>query len=257
MFFSVVCTYRAFTSSTMGRWHGSCTACFLRTCVSVRPAIHSRRKLEVVEVYKRWLPFVLITFLAVCVPAVQSAAASWSSFKDADFENISISLQLGGSETSYLLEMGSDPNLLEMGSDPNTPKIKIGGVTYDVNWIQAVYLVAEPKSATFTATEGSNSKQWTWDDKDNPGQIAGYRGTGSTRLDCTQPMTFSFDGFEIISGSVLAGFHLGYQDGASEITGWYKGDITTEEGIVPEPASLAMLACFLGAATLARKRRGC
>lgn len=200
-----------------------------------RPASHSREILEVVEVIYRRLGFVLILVLMACVPAIESTAAAWPSFKLADFDQIYITPQLGGSQTSYTLELGAHPT------------ITFEGNTYAVNWIQTVYVVAEPKTAPFTATEGSNSKGWSWDDKSG---IAGYDGTGgSNRLYPEESMTFSFNQFQAAPGSVLAGFHLGYQDGGSEETDWFKGNP------VPEPSALISLAVPMAALAFRRKWR--
>ena len=198
--------------------------------------------------YKRWLPFVLITILAVSVPAVQSAAASWSSFQLAEFTGIHISPALGSGTIDYTLRLNSDPN---------PPTITFGGATYDVNWIQAVYIVAGSQS-TFKATEGDCPMEWAWDDKDNPGQIAGYRGTGSTRLYRGQTMSFSFDEFGPEPGEeldVMIGFHLGYQVDDIEYTGWFKGPTIPDDGSVPEPTSIAALMIPVAGLVLYRRKR--
>lgn len=181
--------------------------------------------------------------LCICVSATASDAdlvpasgiADRSAFNQASFAGIHLNPPLTTGTLGYTLSI-----------DPGAT-ITLDSKTYKVNWIQSFVIFGKTANTTFTATEGAPCG-WTW----NPGiNIAGWGGNGSGRIDVGQGKQFHFGTLTIPANSVEYGFHLGFQDGNNEKTGWYHGDIPS----VPEPSSLAGLIAVLPAVGFGLKKR--
>lgn len=190
----------------------------------------------------------LMAFLAICLVcyAAPDAVASpdpdppsWSSFDPAAFSGIYLTPSLATGVLDYVLAIGAKP------------KITLGASTYDVNWITAFFVVSQDKATDFTATNGTTVTDWFWEVKSLPGRISGWIGEGQQRVYPGQQKPLGFGSFVITNNAVLSGLHVGYQDGSTEVTGWWKGTLST----VPEPSSLLALAGGLGALGMMRRRR--
>ena len=175
-------------------------------------------------------------------PVPAANATSWSSFEPASFADVYLGPQLATDQLDYVLSMGP------------SPKITIGPATYDVNWVQAFYVVSQDRETGFRATNGTTVHDWTWDAKDSPGQIAGWRGTGQNRLYPGGQKMLGFGELDITGNAVLTGLHVGYKTGSKEETGYYKG-APSEPSPVPEPGSLIALATGLFGSVWVLRRR--
>ena len=188
---------------------------------------------------RRWL--LAVVCLVVCLSSFCHAPAtasptpspeppSWASFEPASFVDVYVTPSLATDVLDYILTLGSDP------------KIVLPGGTYPINWVEAYFVVSQDQETDFTATNGTTVTDWRWESKSLPGRISGWIGTGNTCLYPGYSKDLGFGSFDITGNSVLSGLHLGYQDGAVEVTGWYKGELPP----VPEPSSLLALVCGLG-----------
>jgi hypothetical protein len=166
---------------------------------------------------------------------------SWSSFVAAEFLGVDLVPSLTTDQLIYDLHLRSGAT------------IYIGSNVYTIKWIQAFFVVSQDQETSFVATNGSGPAGWKWEEKSLPGRIAGWHNEGTGRIypEPRSPSSahFEFGSFDITGNAVLPGYHLGYQDGASEVTGWFKGPT------VPEPSSLFGLgAAFLTSLALLRRR---
>lgn len=185
--------------------------------------------------------YAVVGVLAVVVLATCAMAdpPSWSSFVPASFDGIHVTPSLTQNSLDYTISLDA------------YPKITLGATTYDVNWVQAFFVVSQDQATGFVATNGSVVTDWTWEEKQNPGRIAGWHGEGSNRIYPGGSKEIGFQEFDVTGNTVLSGFHIGYQNGSSEVTNWYKGDAPP----VPEPSSLiALLTGFIGCGYLLRRR---
>jgi len=165
---------------------------------------------------------------------------SWASFEPASFFDIYLTPSLETGILDYALALGPDP------------KITLGSTTYDVNWVQAYFVVSQDEETDFIATNGTTVTDWRWESKSLPGRISGWMGEGTNRVYPGGSKALGFGSFDITGNAVLSGLHVGYQVGSSEETGWYKDSLPP----IPEPSSLLALACGLGGlAGLLRRRR--
>jgi hypothetical protein len=174
-------------------------------------------------------------------------AASWDGFAPATVEGISLDKPLQGGVLDYRLELNS------------APTITIGGKTYTVNWIQAFYVASDTADGAFLATGGSGPSGWSWDSKTNPGQISGWSGKGNDRLKPGDSALISFGSFDPLGTPVVPAYHIGYQVGGKEVTGWYRTGSGSGSAGAPEPAGLVALctgmAGLSGALWLRKTRR--
>jgi len=166
---------------------------------------------------------------ALIVAAAASVAfgASWDALAPATVSGIDLDKPLQVDVLDYKLELGS------------MPTITIDGKTHTVNWIQAFYVASGTPTGTFVATGGSGPAGWSWDSKTNPAQVSGWTGKGSSRLKPGDSAVISFGSFDPQANPVVPAFHIGYQDGSHEVTGWYK--VCAEQGSMPEPSTIAAL----------------
>lgn len=163
---------------------------------------------------------------------------SWSAFDPASFEEIYVTPELALDGLNYIISLGAHP------------KITLGGTTYNVNGIQAFFVVSQDQETGFIATNGTGN-DWKWEDKTQNGRIAGWLGEGGLRVHANESKLFHYGTFDPTGNDVLSGFHVAYQSGSTEITGWYKDDAPP----VPEPSSLiALLTGCIGCGYLLRKR---
>lgn len=156
------------------------------------------------------------------------SASSWASFAPATVSGIRLTPALKSGVANYTLSL-----------DPGAT-ITLASGTYAVNWIQSFYVLGTLGSDTFTATKGAVPTDWTWDDKGNPGQIAGWVGGGGERIHSGKSKALGFGTLTFASGKVITGMHLGYQTPGGEVTAAYRVNL------VPEPASILGLGTMLG-----------
>jgi len=181
---------------------------------------------------------VLVVVLILTAGAVFPDPASWSSFIDSAITGITISPSLASNVFDYTVSVGS------------APTVTFGGITYNVVWVQAWYIVGFTGSENFIATPGYAPPDWKWESKTTPGRIVGWQGQGNERVYPGQSKFFTFTTFNITNMPVVEGYHLGYVNpGNSTVyTAWFKNT-------VPEPGSMAALAIGLSALAAFRRRR--
>ena len=165
---------------------------------------------------------VVALFLALSSGA-NADPPSWSSFEMALFIDVYVTPPLTTGILDYVLSMGSVPEIL------------LGGMLYDINWIQAYFVISQDQMTGFIATNGTAVTDWIWEEKSMPGRIAGWHGLGSNRIYPDGSKQLGFGSFDITGNDVLHGFHVGYQDDDVELTGWYKGPLASPQ--IPEPGS--------------------
>lgn len=194
---------------------------------------------------RRFAIHTLGALVALCSIASANLAwgASWDAFASAQFGGIALDKPLQVNVLDYTLALGDNPT------------ITLGSHTYPVNWVQSFYVVSGEPNGTFTATNGVGNTGWSWDSKTSGGgQISGWTGQGSNRIDPGESKVFHFSSFDPHRNPVVTGFHVSYQDGQDTVTGWWKDRslLTT----VPEPSTMAALAVpLVGLYAFARRRR--
>lgn len=186
-----------------------------------------------------------VLLLSGTASVVDADPPSWSSFALADaFLDMYLSPPLATGVLNYSLILGSNPQIV------------LGGNTYNVDWVQAYFVVSQDQSTGFTATNGSVVTDWTWEAKSLPGQIAGWHGEGTNRVYPGQSKALGFaPGFDITGNAVLSGLHLQYSGPGFMNTGWYKDPLP--DVVIPEPVPplLAGLGgTFLASLTMLRRR---
>lgn len=181
--------------------------------------------------------------IGIVVTASASLGASWDSFKTATFSGIDLDKALAPNVLDYTLTLGS------------APTVTIGTKTYNVEWVQAFYVVSGTDTGSFKATDGKGPKNWTWDSKTNPGQIAGWTGQGKDRLYASQSVSFAFGSFDPGSNAVAPAYHISYQDGKNSITDWFKSGRKGPVPAVPEPGSILCLSVALGGLFFVARQR--
>jgi len=155
---------------------------------------------------------------------------SWASFEPASFLDVFLTPSLATNVFDYSLALGPDAEIV------------LGATTYDVNWVQAYFVVSQDEVTDFTATNGTTVTDWRWESKSLPGRISGWMGDGTSRLYPGSDKDLGFGSFDITGNAVLSGLHVAYQVGPTEETGFYKGELP----VIPEPAGLLTLVCGLG-----------
>lgn len=191
--------------------------------------------------HNRYVTTLGLLLVLACLPACASLAASWTSFIPAAFSGIQLTPAPATGQLTYTLSLGP------------TPKITIGSNTFDVNWVQAFYLISQEPKQGFTCAAGSAVTDWQWESKTNPGYIAGWHGQGSNRIEVGESKNFEFASLNLQGNSVVPGLHVGYQSGCREITGYYKGNLSTVPN-VPEPTGAGALIAGLCGLPLAARR---
>lgn|GEM_PF-1379511 len=141
--------------------------------------------------------------------AFGASAFSWSDMTPAVISGISLDKPLQANVLDYTLTLGSSPTII------------LSGQTFQIDWVQAFYVVAGGPDARFTAAAGSGPPRWSWDSKTAGGQVSGWIGTGNTRLLCGQSAEFSFSAFDPAGCFLMPAYHIGYHDGGKAVTGWY------------------------------------
>lgn len=204
---------------------------------------------EMKRVLRDSMAFMLLAALFVGPTAYASPdpePPSWSSFNPVSFTNIYLNPSFAEGVLVYDLALGSSPT------------ITIGANTYDVAWIGALFAVGEEPDVIFLASNGTLVTDWHWEYKAGPGggTIAGWLAEGDAQrlYPLGNPQgnpsskTFDYGSFDLDSVTVLPGLHVGYLDGGTVMTAFYK---------VPEPASCIALGAMLlaSAATLRRRNR--
>ena len=169
----------------------------------------------------------LLALLVVAAVGSVGFGASWDALAPAKVGGISLDKPLQVGVLDYKLELGS------------APTITIDGKTFPVNWVQAFYVASGTPDGTFVATGGSGPEGWSWDSKASPAQISGWTGKGNGRLKPGDSALISFGSFDPQSNPVVSAYHIGYQDGGREVTGWYKAG--PNPGNVPEPSTVAVV----------------
>ncbi len=182
----------------------------------------------------------LLAIFALSSAAI--AGPSWSSFDQASLSGITLTEGSSVAPYDFILSLGS------------APKVTVGGVTYDVSWIQGFYLLGDTSSTTFNATDAGVSG-WNWSTKpptdSGPYTVAGWEAAGiGERIFVDTSKTFSLSNFDG-QDKTTYGLHIGYGTGEMLVTHKFKSDLP-----VPEPSSLLAFAVgFGGLATFIRRRR--
>jgi hypothetical protein len=199
------------------------------------------RSIDDMDIKTAALRTIAVSILIVVIAGSANAGApSWSAFKPADFSDIFITQSLAKDVLTYTLSVG-----------PN-PTVSFSGHTYDVNWVQAYYVVSQDSETPFNATEGTTPTDWDWQAKGKDIVVAGWSGQGNSRIYPNESKTLQFGSFDISENAVLSGMHVGYQAGNCDNSGWFKGSLEA----VPEPSALICLAVGLTGIVSVVSRRG-
>lgn len=159
-------------------------------------------------------------------------AASWNGIEIAEFSGVTLDKPLQVGTLDYTLSVADNAT------------IKLGSETYDIEWVQAFYVVSGEEGSTFTATEGEGNS-WNWSSKiSGGGQISGWSGQGNDRIDAGESRTFHFGSFAPGRKSITTAYHVSYRDGSRGVTGWWK-DPVRELSSVPEPSAVASVMLLL------------
>lgn len=171
------------------------------------------------------------TVLLLLNITVAVSAASWSSFQPAKFADIYFAPPLISETAIYTLTLGANPQVI------------INSNTYSIRWIGAFYAVGSDIDSEINAGPISSSVGWTWDAKQSPGDIAGWYSSGQNRLYPGQSAVFEYANFEVPTGNVIVGLHVGYDIGNNTImTDFRRGTVSSPPYIPEFPAgSLAAL----------------
>lgn len=188
------------------------------------------------SIFKTFVPLAVVLILTA--GSVFSDPASWSSFIDSAITGITVSPSLASNVFDYTVSLDS------------APTVTFGGITYNVVWLQAWYIVSLTGNENFTATPGYAPPDWKWESKTTPGRIVGWQGQGAgERIYPGQTKQFQFASFDITDKPVVEGYHIGYVTPTGTVyTAWFKNT-------VPEPGSIAALAIGLSALIGLRRRR--
>ncbi|MHB9038838.1 MAG: hypothetical protein ACYC64_19520 [Armatimonadota bacterium] len=163
---------------------------------------------------------------------------SWDSFKLSTVADIYLTPLPATGVLIYSLSLGPHPT------------ITISGNTYDVDWVQAYFLVSQDESTPIEAANADIVDDWTWELKNT---IAGWRGTANGRIGPNQSKVLGYELLNIDDNAVLSGMHVGYQvDSNTQLTGWYKTDLPSS---VPEPSSIVALGVAFAACIPVARRR--
>lgn len=189
--------------------------------------------------------FGLLVLACIVALASGASAASWSSFNEAQFTGITLDKPLQVDVLDYTLTLSTNPT------------ITVSGQTYQVNWIQSFYVLADKPGGSFTATNGQGNG-WGWDSKTSGGgQISGWSGQGNNRILPGGSRTFHFATFDPRGNPVAQGFHVSFNKGPDVVTGWYALKYRLPpSAVVPEPSSMiCLVAATVGFAGLVLRRR--
>lgn len=186
----------------------------------------------------------LLTVLCTLAIVSAASAASWTDFGTAQFSGITFDKPLQVNVLDYTLTVSDHPT------------VTVGSHTYQVNWIQSVYVVSGTPGGTFTAS-GPASKGWSWDSKTSGGgQISGWTGQGNNRLYAGQSRMFHFSAFNPNGNPVTVGYHISYNDGQNVVTDWFKRASTISPIPVPEPSPILCIGvAIVGMFAHVRRRR--
>jgi len=171
-------------------------------------------------------PITAATILLLLSTTFAASAASWSSFQPAEFVDVYVAPLLTSGTTIYTLTLG------------NSPQVIISNNTHPISWIGAFYAVGYDNDSEINAGPIFSSIGWTWDAKQNPGDIAGWYSNGQDRLYPGQSALFEYACFQVPTGSVIVGLHIGYDIGNNTImTDFRRGTISSPPYIPEFPAS--------------------
>lgn len=195
----------------------------------------------------------IATFLAPTPTIADPDPPAWTSFGAADFYGVDLAPGLSTDQLVYDL-------FLQSGAQIGLTVENVYSI-YTINWISAFFVVSQDQLTDFTATYGSGPVDWVWEEKPldsepYPGRIAGFHdGLGRIYPEPDSPSSahFVFGTLDITGNAVLPGYHIGYQDGATTTTGWFKGETSLVP--LPEPSSLFGLgSAFVASLAILRRK---